>query len=63
MQYTIQSKYEIGNEVVNTLTRTKGKILKSELIFEFGRYAIHYLVEHDNETRTWAYEYNLEEVK
>jgi hypothetical protein len=63
VQFTIQSKFNEQDKVINTLTNTKGVIVKSELMYEYGRYVIHYLVEHENKTRVWAYEYNLEEVK
>jgi hypothetical protein len=63
VQFTIQSKFNEQTSVINTLTNTKGIIVKSELMYEYGRYVIHYLVEHENNTRVWAYEYNLEELK
>ena len=60
MKFEIQSKYEVGNSMYLPLAKEKVVIKDIQLVYEFGRYGVKYLVEHEDGVRSWVYEYNME---
>lgn len=62
MQFTIQSKFEVGQFIYLPLAKETVKIEDMQLMYEFGRYGVKYLVEHEDGIRDWIYEYNMEEL-
>lgn len=62
MEFTIQSKYNIGDKVRMNFIKTKyGIVIKVKMERNpLGEYTLFYLIEEDDETRRWHRESDLE---
>ena len=60
MKFEINSLHEIGDIAYLKLSLEKVKVVDITLEREYNRYCVKYLVEFENETRTWVYEWSLE---